>query len=278
MLKSRISTARAQQFLTEISDEAIPVDWEKAIPLETAVNDLEKHPADASLGSVKFASLPSAAGMVKNYAAWTRDFSTWLYGSQILDLLYSPSLKVYSKVDEAERDFRIRLGQNARELRDGSVDTLRKKYAPKLATLQERLRVAQQAVEREKQQAKQAGAQTAISIGATLLSAFTGRKIASASSLGRATTAIRGVSRSISASQDIGRAQDTVEAVQKEINDLTAQFNAESAELAARIDPTTEALDTITIKPKKADIIVQLVALAWAPFWQDETGSIKPAW
>ncbi len=277
-VKSRVSAARALQFLTEISDEAIPVDWEKAVPLETAVNDLEKRPADTATGSVKFASLPRAAGLVKNYTAWTRGFSTWLYGSQTLDLLYSPSLKIYSKVDEAERDFRIRLGQNARELRDDSVDKLRKKYAPKLATLQERLRVAQQAVEREKQQAKQAGAQTAISIGATLLSAFTGRKITSASSLGRATTAMRGVSRSVSANQDIGRAQDTVEAVQKEINDLTAQFNTESAELASRIDPTTEGLDTITIKPKKADIVVQLVAMAWAPFWQDETGSIKPAW
>jgi hypothetical protein len=34
----------------------------------------------------------------------------------------------------------------------------------------------------------------------------------------------------------------------------------------------------VTIKPKKADITVQLLVLAWAPYWQDETGNIKPAW
>ncbi len=278
--KSRVSTIQAQQYLTEITDEAIPVDWQSAKPLETAVNDLEKRPhsTDASLGSVKFASLPGSAGIAKNYTAWTRDFSTWLYGAQTLALLYSPSLKMYSKIGEAERDFRIRLGQNAREQRDDAVDVLRKKYAPKLATLKERLRLAQQAVEREKQQASQAGVQTAISIGATILSAFTGRKVASLGSVGRATTAVRGVSRSMGARQDVDRAQDTVASVQKQIDALTAEFNAESADLAARIDPTTEALDTITIKPKKADITVQLVALAWAPYWQDQTGSIQPAW
>jgi hypothetical protein len=277
-IKSRVTTTKAQQFLTDVTDEAIPVDWEKAQSVEIAVDDLEKRPADASGETIKYAALPVSAGVVKNYPVWTRAFSSWLYGSQTLELQYSPSLKVYSKIDETERDFRIRLGQNAREVRDDEVEKLRKKYATKLATLQERLRRAQQAVDREKQQAKQAGAQTAISIGATLLSAFTGRKIASASSIGRATTAVRGVSRSVSASQDIGRAQETVDAVQKEINDLTAQFNTESAELAARIDTTTEELEKLTIKPKKADIVVQLVALTWTPYWQDETGTIQPAW
>ena len=155
------------------------------------------------------------------------------------------------------------------------MDALRKKYAPKMTTLKERLRKAEQAVEREKEQARQAGLQTAISIGATLLGAFTGRKSSARSS---ATTAARGVGRSMSQSQDVGRAEDTVEAIQKQLADLNAEFEAESAELAARIDPTTEELETVTIRPKKADITVQLVTLAWAPYWQDETGSREPAW
>jgi hypothetical protein len=272
--KSRVSAAQALQYQTEISDAAIPVDWESAEKIEIAVADLEKRPADAPSGGLQYASLPSSAGNAKNYAAWSRDFATWLYGSQVLELFYSPSLKQYSKAGEAERDFRIRLGQGAREQRDDAVEELRKKYAPKITTLTERLRKSQQAVEREKEQARQAGLATALSIGTTLLGAFTGRR----SAVSSGASAARGFGRSMNERQDVGRAEDTVEVLQKQLNDLNADFQSESAALAARIDPTTEALDTISIKPKKADITVQIVALTWMPFWQDSAGNQKPAW
>ncbi len=32
------------------------------------------------------------------------------------------------------------------------------------------------------------------------------------------------------------------------------------------------------IKPRKSDINIQLLAFTWAPYWQDSTGSITPAW
>ena len=51
----------------------------------------------------------------------------------------------------------------------------------------------------------------------------------------------------MSEKQDVERAEESVEAVQKQLNDLTAQFETESAELAARIDPATEELDTIIV-------------------------------
>jgi hypothetical protein len=272
--KSRTSTVQAHQYLTPIADTAVPVDWHNAQQVEIAPAELEKQPAVLSTGAPRFSPLPSEAGKIRNYTAWQRDFANYLYGVEVLELLYSPSLKLYSEVAEEERDFRIRLSQRAREQRDAAVEALRKKYAPKQAALAERLRRANQAVDREKEQARQAGMQAAISIGATILGAFTGRK----SSMGRATTAARGVSRSVSQSGDIGRAEDTVKAVEKQMAELSAAFEAETVQLAERIDPMTEVLQTVTVRPKKADITVQLAALTWAPFWQDESGQIEPAW
>ena len=72
--------------------------------------------------------------------------------------------------------------------------------------------------------------------------------------------------------------RDSVEAIQKQLADLTAEFEAETADLAARIDPASVALETVSIRPKKADITVQLLTLAWVPYWQDQTGSRDPAW
>ena len=133
-------------------------------------------------------------------------------------------------------------------------------------------------MERESAQAKQAELQTAISFGATLLSAFTGRKTVSRSTLGRATTAARGVSRSMEQRQDIDRAKDTVEAIQKQLKDLQDRFDAEVAALQSKTDPMTEELQTLAVRPKKSDISVQLLALVWSPYWLDAQGATSQAW
>jgi hypothetical protein len=66
--------------------------------------------------------------------------------------------------------------------------------------------------------------------------------------------------------------------LQGRLAELEAELQAETQALEARIDAQSEALETISIKPKKTNISVQLVALAWAPFWRDESGSVTSAW
>src|SRR6185503_19364482 len=176
---------------------ALTVNWQEAQSLELSETDLEKEPS----AEANYASLPSAAGKAKSYDAWKRALVDDLYHNQTLELFRSPGLAQLSQADESERDFRIRLQQMSREERDRQVEALRKKYAPKFAAVQDKIRRAQQAVERETQQAQQAKMQAAVSFGATLLGAFLGRKAASAATLGRATTAVRGVGRSMKESQ-----------------------------------------------------------------------------
>ncbi len=174
--------------------------------------------------------------------------------------------------------FRIRIQQNAREQRDRAVEALRGKYAPKIAALQEKVRKAQQAMDREAAQAQQVEMQTVISVGATLLGAFMGRKVASTANIGKATTAIRGIGRSAQQQSDVGRAKDTLATYQKQLDDLNDQFQQESTALESKIDPATEALETVIIKLKKTDISVQLVSLVWAPYAQDAHGQPAPTW
>jgi uncharacterized protein YlxW (UPF0749 family) len=120
--------------------------------------------------------------------------------------------------------------------------------------------------------------QTAISFGTAVLGAFLGRKAVSVSTLGRATTAVRGIGRSAREQQDVGRAQETVEALQAQLADLESQLKSETSELEARMDAQSEQFDTLSIKPKKTNISVQLVTFTWAPFWQQESGETTPAW
>jgi hypothetical protein len=271
--KARVDVSESKVFFTDITDNAIPVSWDMCDEIDVPATDLEKSPR----ANAVFGELPPAANQGKNYALWNKDFGNWVYGSQKLELHVSPSLKEVSQPGESEANFRIRLQQVAREQRDKMADQLRQKYASKITTLQDRLRRAQQAVQKQAEQAKQAKLQTALSFGGTLLGAFTGRKLSSGT-ISRASSAFRGVGRSMDESKDVARATDTVEAVQAQLNGIQAEFNDELAALEAKIDPSTETFGTVVVKPNKSDILVQLVSLVWMPYWQDSIGSISPAW
>jgi hypothetical protein len=272
--KSKVDASRDVVAMTPIVDQVVAVNWGDGEEPKFGLNDLEKKPERG----LSFDGLPASAMKAKSYAEWSKDFVSWLYGGQSLQILLSPSLGQYSKPGEEEREFRIRLQQAAREERDSQVETMRKKYTPKRATLQEKIRKAEQAVEREAAQASQAKVSTALSFGATLLGAFAGRKIASASTISKASTAFKGVGRSMQEDGDVGRARETVENYKKQLEDLDAEFEAEVETQKNRTDPATEALDSIEINPKKTDINVQLVALAWAPFRVGDQGRSEPAW
>ena len=255
--------------LAAFADGPACLDWGQATAIDLPVEDLESEPE----GGAQFAEVPSEATKVKSYASWRKDLASWVYRNQRLELLESPTLEIVSNPGENERDFRVRLQQLAREQRDEAVEKLRQKYAPKFEVLEDRKRRAEQAVERESEQAKGQKVQTAISFGATLLSSFLGRKRTSMSTLGRATTAARGVSRSMKESQDVDRAQDNVEAMSQKLSDLEADFQAETKALEQSLDPQTEQLEKVSLKPTKANIAVKVLTLAWAPYWDD-----KPAW
>jgi hypothetical protein len=133
-------------------------------------------------------------------------------------------------------------------------------------------------VEREEEQAKQQKFQTMISLGATLLSAFLGRKAVSRTSMGKAASTIRGMSRSRKESQDIDRAEENVEALKQQLTDLEAEFTQEAEDLTSQLHTQSETLETIAIRPKKSNITVELLGLGWVPHWQDSQGHNTPAW
>ncbi len=248
--------------------------WEEAALAEVRDRDLETGPEPGAL----FAGLPGPLANPKSYSDWTADFREWLYRSQALRVLRSPSLEVTSQPGESEKDFRLRLQQSGRERRDQLLERTRQRYAARITSLQERIRRAEQAVDREKEQAKQQKMQTAISVGVTILDAFLGgRKAVRRSTIGRATTAARGAGRILKEGQDVGRAQENVQALQQQLQELEAQAARESEALKSAVDPLSEDLEALEVRPKKTDIAVRVLSLGWAPYWRDERGGTTPA-
>ena len=261
--------------VSAITNDPVPVNWDNSKPLELDTTDLASEPEDSV---AQFAELPPPGTKEKSFASWGKDFATWVYRTQELSLMRSSVSKITSKPSEAERDFRIRLQLETREARDRAVEALRKKYAPKIATLEERRRRAEQQVQAQAEQAKSAKFQTAISFGSALIGSLFGRKVASMATVGRASTAARSVSRSMKESSDVARAGETVEAINQQIAEMQAEVESATQQLIAQQDTSTEQLEQVSVKPKKKDISVRLVSLAWLPYWASPGSGNVPAW
>jgi hypothetical protein len=257
--KLGVDTTRSVTLMATVSDGPVPLEWQNAERVAIAPDALQSEAPDGAT----YTMAPAPATRARNYAAWSKQLATWLSGNEAIELMKSPSTGMVSNPDESEREFRARLQHAGRESRDQAVDALRKKYGPKQAALEEKLRRAKQAAEREGQQATGARLQTAISVGATLMGALFGRKAISASTIGRATTVARGVGRTMKESEDTQRAAQTVAAIEEQRQHLDAGLAAEIAALEASSGAVTERFDRVSLKPKKGNVSVKLVALVW---------------
>jgi hypothetical protein len=255
------------------SDDGGQALWEEA----SLCGDLRALADPQAQPGAAFGSLPAGAASARNYAAWRSALEAFLYQNATLDLLACPALKLTSKPGESEGEFKARLAQVLRERRDAETEKLKAKYAPKLQTLQDQQRRAQERVEREKAQYGQQQTNTWISVGATVLGAFLGRKAFSVGNVGRATTAMKSASRIGKEKEDVARAGESAELIAERINNLQAQFDQEAAELQARFDPALAAIDKTQLRPRKSDITVGNIGLAWTPWRKSPDGMVEPA-
>ncbi len=245
---------------TPLTDGPVAADWEHAEPADFAVTALAKDPA----GGGTFAALPAAAAKPKSYAAWTKEFTAWASRSQSVELLRAPRVKLTSHPGETEGNFRVRVQHALREARDEALAALKARQAPKLAALEEKIRKAQQAVQRETEQASDQKRSAMVSMGAAVLGMVLGRKAISATNIGRATTAARSASRIGGASEDVARAEANVAALTAQRDELAAAFEADLQQVQAEWS-AEDTFERVVVKPKRGGVQAQLVALVWRP-------------
>ena len=191
-----------------------------------------------------------------------------------MTLYSSAPQKLVSEPLENEAQFRIRLAQLAREGRDALAEQLKTKYAPKVASLEEKIRKATQAQAAQKAQAQQAQLSTAVNVSMGLLGALFGGRPASAVS--KAGSALGKAGRAYAEGQDVVRAGETIAAYTAQLEGLEAQLQAELEGLA--VTNMDSPLETIQIKPKATDVNLQLIALAWVPYRKGGDGRLEPAY
>jgi hypothetical protein len=227
--------------------------------------DLKPQLTRTPTANASFGSLPASAMRADSYVTWRKMLTSWLYENARAEVFVCDSLAAVSAPGESEGDFRARLALSGREKRDAAVADLRRKYAPKLQTLDDRERRAHERVAREQSQLSQQKLQTAFSVGASILGAFLGRKTLSATNLNRVATAARSAGRIGQQSGDVDRAGESLESVRQQRADLQRQFETDVAALERSLDASAVAVRKVTVSPRKSDIAVDEVALLWKP-------------
>ncbi len=251
--------------------------WEGARRL-AAAPALDSEPEEGA----GFARLPGAAEREKSYGAWSRQLASHVYREYPICLFRSKQPRLLSRPGEEEGSFRGRLADARRELRDAQLEKLRRRYAPKLARLQERIDRANERVLRERAQYQDRRTQTVLSVGATLVGALFGRKLASARNVGRASSALKGASRTARERADVSRAEARVEECQEKLAALEREFEESLEEVEDVAAAEAAELETLRVRARRSALEVDRLSLVWVPFrvgasgGSERIGSLEP--
>jgi len=248
--------------------EELPANiWDGAEAHTDHMPELNKTPE----AGAQFGPLPGVLARAKSYVEYTKGLKNYLYRERKLTIWSCPDLKAFSRPGESQRDFRLRLSQSSREARDRASEELRAKYALKRNKLQEDIRKARAKLDREQAQASKAKWDAAIAFGNSVLGAFLGKKTVSRTNVGKATSAAKAASRAMQQSGDFSTARSELDRALENFTNLELEFQAEVEKLEAMLRPDTLRLQAIEFTPKKADITIEQVVLAWTP-WMVSAG------
>lgn len=238
-------------------DDAIIVDYDDRDLIKKAPDDAVYVLPDAKIKNKTY--FTSAKKAVKDH----------LYRNNELELLFNPSLKLYSRVGESRDDFEARCKQEADNAVDKEADKLRVVLVKKLDRLNASIQKAEDRI-REAQfdaQSRQKDQRTsqAIDIAGGLLGGLLGGRRNTRSMLG-------GIRRSTSKGRMIQKSQERVKTAENRYNELledreelTNAVREDLYEIQDEWEQNASDIETMIVGLEKTDIAIDDVALVWIP-------------
>ena len=284
--RARLHYISTTHGLDEWRDVTVCAPLRGSVPADPWADGLAPVPVDAPApldalfgsGDAEFAPAPADLANSKKYAGWAKKLKDRLYREHRLTVHRCKALGETSEPGEDERDFRVRLGQAARERRDLEVEKLRKKYATKIRSAERKIATARRKVDREQEQADRAKKDSYLSMGSTLLGALFGRKLASATNVRRAGVGMRSLGRASDQANDVAVAEEIVAEREGELAAVEDELAAEVGRLEDELDPRNLELTGKQIAPRKSDVDVAPLAVLWRPWSVDSAGIAEPGW
>ena len=193
-----------------------------------------------------------------------------MYQKHELKLWKCEELKQYSNAEETLGEFKVRIEQMASEHRDGEVDKLRQKHEKRFATLEGKIKRAEEKVEIQTEQYEQSRTSLMTTLGTTLVGVLMGRR-----STRNASSSVRSYSRSSKEKSDIRRAEDKLKELESEIKTLNQEFEEDVNRLSSKLAIENLEYTEHQLPPRKSDISIVNYAIHWLPFRVNPQGELE---
>jgi hypothetical protein len=252
--------------LLEPPESSARADWEEAEEIALEYRDL----SDRAGADALFDEVPAGISTSAKLKSFKKGFSDHLYKGQAVILSANKALELHSKPGEAAKDFVARCRDAAREQRDDELDKLADKYERKLDVVRDRLEKKQRDLVEDEAEYQARKREEMVSAGESVLGVLLGRRSSRAVS-----TAARKRRMTAKAKADIGETQARIAGLQEDMADLESEMREDADEIASKWEEALDEIEEVRVTPRRADIDVELLALAWTPYWEvtfDERG------
>jgi hypothetical protein len=245
-----------------------------SVPWEGSVRLLDSpHFAGQADARGQFEELPAELAQESSYKVYAKELGEYAYQTQALPCWRCGLLDEDSRPDETEEAFRIRLSKALGEKRDAAQEQVSAGYDKQIATISDKIAKAQSKFDQQRSQYW----------GGIFGTVMRGIETAWAYASGRATyrkttSTVSAAKKAAAERSQSARADEQLQNMIAAKVDLETQRDVELAEVASRFDPTHLKFDKADIRPRKADIDVQQVALVWLPYRIDAQGQAVPAY
>ena len=92
----------------------------------------------------------------------------------------------------------------------------------------------------------------------------------------RTASTMRRAGRRGSAKEDVRRAEDSLVSLQEKLETMEADFTRELDALKNDFEADNFTLDEVVLRPRKSDLKVKALQLAWTPWQVDANGIAEP--
>lgn len=228
--------------------------WSPARQITTVATTPSPHP------DARFAPLPAAHVSKGRLRSLEAALKTECIARFPLVIGKCHALRLWSRPDETRAEFAARVEAAARSARDDERAKAREMNERKLTKAQARIERLRERLDREREQAASAELDTGLSIGSAVLGAIFGNGTL-AGNARRATGSAKKARRASSQKTDVRQAEAALAEATRE---LEAQRATLEADVGAIRGPVT-AIEEVAVRPKRADVQVVRLVLAWVP-------------
>ena len=260
--KKKIDEQTEKVFILFPDEDTLGINWDDAETL-SGFDDLDNSPAILNRDKGPYYSKVSDQLFdVKKFRQVRKDFSDWLYYNSRLPIQVHPDLGVFQIPGEDEREFFIRLRQAARERRDDEIESIEKKYRKQLDRLEKKMAKMERELFEDEEMYRARKREEMIEAGESILSFFLGRRRTR-----DASTIARRRRLTSKAKMDIEETKEELSELDEEIQKLENELKKVTDEIVKDWEEVTDELEREELKPRRSEVNVKLIALAWVPHW-----------